>query len=86
MYLLPNRLGIKSLVLESADSLRTTGFAFVVWTNAWKALDALGLGQMLRPKHNQLTGYPTIINLSFRKNPPFGTVCFLPYRFGTVSL
>ncbi|CAL8177291.1 unnamed protein product [Prunus armeniaca] len=37
-----HRLGIRSLVLESSDSLRTTGFALTTWTNAWKALDALG--------------------------------------------
>ncbi|CAB4314062.1 unnamed protein product [Prunus armeniaca] len=33
-----HRLGIRSLVLESSDSLRTTGFALTTWTNAWKAL------------------------------------------------
>ncbi|KAL3814002.1 hypothetical protein ACJIZ3_015270 [Penstemon smallii] len=54
-----HRLGIQSLVLESADSLRTTGFAFVMWTNAWRAIDALGLGEILRSKHNQLTGIVT---------------------------
>ncbi|KAK4477245.1 hypothetical protein RD792_016459 [Penstemon davidsonii] len=54
-----HRLGIQSLVLESADSLRTTGFALVMWTNAWRAIDALGLGEILRSKHNQLTGIVT---------------------------
>ncbi|CAI0468818.1 unnamed protein product [Linum tenue] len=43
-----HRLGIKSLVLESAASLRITGFALGTWTNAWRALDALGLGDGLR--------------------------------------
>ncbi|CAB4321214.1 unnamed protein product [Prunus armeniaca] len=41
-------LGIRSLVLESSDSLRTTGFEFSTWTNAWKALDALSIGDTLR--------------------------------------
>ncbi|KAL0365685.1 UNVERIFIED_CONTAM: Monooxygenase 2 [Sesamum angustifolium] len=50
-----HRLGIRSLVLESADTLRTNGFAFALWTNAWKALDAIGIGHILRQKHNQLT-------------------------------
>ncbi|XP_073045777.1 monooxygenase 2-like isoform X2 [Primulina eburnea] len=52
-----HRLGIRSLVLESADSLRTTGYFIGTWPNAWKAIDALGgIGQILRAKHTQLTG------------------------------
>ncbi|CAB4321216.1 unnamed protein product [Prunus armeniaca] len=47
---------IRSLVLESSDSLRTTGFAFSAWTNAWKALDALGIGDTLRRQHETLHG------------------------------
>ncbi|KAK7826095.1 monooxygenase 3 [Quercus suber] len=38
-----HKLGIRSLVLESSHSLRITGFAFSAWTNAWRALDAIGL-------------------------------------------
>ncbi|KAG9442801.1 hypothetical protein H6P81_018655 [Aristolochia fimbriata] len=49
------RIGIRSLVLESSDRLRTTGYAFVTWKNAWKALDALGIGDALRSSHLQLT-------------------------------
>lgn len=48
------RLGVRSLVLESADSLRVTGFALTTWTNAWKALDAVGVGAILRQQHVQL--------------------------------
>ncbi|KAF8038055.1 hypothetical protein BT93_B0800 [Corymbia citriodora subsp. variegata] len=51
-----HRLGIRSLVLESFDGLRTTGFAFATWTNAWQALDAVGIGESLRQRHNQLFG------------------------------
>ncbi|KAH1040454.1 hypothetical protein J1N35_042197 [Gossypium stocksii] len=36
-----HRLGIRSLVLESSDKLRITGFAFTTWSNAWKVLDAI---------------------------------------------
>ncbi|XP_021810482.1 uncharacterized protein LOC110753815 [Prunus avium] len=54
-----HRLGIRSLVLESSDSLRTTGFAFTTWTNAWKALDALGLADSLRQQHVTLDGNVT---------------------------
>lgn len=38
-----HRLGIQSLVLESSDSLRVTGFAFTTWTNAWRAMDEIGM-------------------------------------------
>lgn len=50
------RLGIRSLVLESSESLRATGFAFTTWTNAWKALDALGIGDSLRQQHEKICG------------------------------
>lgn len=49
-----HRLGIRSLVLESAESLRITGFALTVWTNAWRALDAVGIGDSLREQHKRL--------------------------------
>lgn len=45
-----HRLGIRSLVLESSDGLRTTGFALTMWTNAWIALDAVGIGDVVREK------------------------------------
>ncbi|XP_022762265.1 monooxygenase 2-like [Durio zibethinus] len=47
-----HRLGIRSLVLESSERLRITGFAFTTWNNAWKALDAIGIGESLRQQHN----------------------------------
>ncbi|XP_027080930.1 monooxygenase 2 [Coffea arabica] len=43
-----HRYGLQSLVLESSESLRTTGFALTLWTNAWRSLDALGVGDYLR--------------------------------------
>ncbi|KAI4302124.1 hypothetical protein MLD38_037908 [Melastoma candidum] len=49
-----HRLGIRSLVLESSTELRTSGFAFTTWTNAWRALDSLGIGEQLRRQHTQL--------------------------------
>ncbi|XP_073269377.1 monooxygenase 2-like [Primulina huaijiensis] len=55
-----HKLGIRSLVLESADSLRTTGYYLGIWPNAWKAIDALGdIGQILRAKNLKLTGIMT---------------------------
>ncbi|CAM8945121.1 unnamed protein product [Rhodiola kirilowii] len=49
-----HRLGIKSLVLEASDQLRASGFALTLWGNAWRALDALGIGESLRQQHMQL--------------------------------
>ncbi|KAF2322708.1 hypothetical protein GH714_029204 [Hevea brasiliensis] len=51
-----HRLGIKSLVLESSSDLRITGFALSIWTNAWKALDAIGIGDYLRNQHERIDG------------------------------
>ncbi|XP_058768432.1 monooxygenase 2-like isoform X2 [Vicia villosa] len=51
-----HRLGIRSLVLESSGSLRASGFALTTWENAWKALDAVGVGDILRRQHIQLHG------------------------------
>ncbi|XP_015941802.1 monooxygenase 2 [Arachis duranensis] len=50
-----HRLGVASLVLESSEKLRVYGFGLTTWTNAWKALDALGIGDILRHQHLRLT-------------------------------
>ncbi|XWS67720.1 hypothetical protein CRYUN_Cryun04dG0029700 [Craigia yunnanensis] len=49
-----HRFGIPSLVLESSDRLRISGFALTTWDNAWKALDAVGIGHSLRKQHKDL--------------------------------
>ncbi|PON89947.1 FAD/NAD(P)-binding domain containing protein [Trema orientale] len=59
-----HRVGMRSLVLEASDSLRTTGFAFITWTNAWKALDAVGIGDSLRQQHERLFGISTTSTIS----------------------
>ncbi|KAJ4774165.1 FAD/NAD(P)-binding oxidoreductase family protein [Rhynchospora pubera] len=46
-----HRKGVKSLVLESFPSIRTSGYAIGTWTNAWRALDALGIGNKIREQH-----------------------------------
>ncbi|KAH7690023.1 Kynurenine 3-monooxygenase and related flavoprotein monooxygenases protein [Dioscorea alata] len=51
-----HRKGVRSVVLESSEVLRAAGFAFTTWTNAWKALDALGIGDELRRHHIRLEG------------------------------
>ncbi|KAG6529248.1 monooxygenase 2-like [Zingiber officinale] len=49
-----HRKGLRSLVLESSDTLRAAGFVLNVWTNAWRALDSLGVGDSLRRRHLRL--------------------------------
>ncbi|XP_057805928.1 monooxygenase 2-like [Salvia miltiorrhiza] len=50
-----HRLGIRSVVVESADSLRTSGFALGILANGWRALDAIGVGDILRAKHHKIS-------------------------------
>ncbi|XP_049398824.1 monooxygenase 2-like [Solanum stenotomum] len=52
-----HRLGVRSIVLESSESLRTSGFALALWTNAWRALDALGVGDSLRQRSIHFTRF-----------------------------
>nr|POF08944.1 fad-dependent urate hydroxylase [Quercus suber] len=59
-----HKLGIRSLVLESSDELRTAGYALTLWTNAWKALDAVGIGDSLRLQHDLLDGNVSASTLS----------------------
>ncbi|KAH9305048.1 hypothetical protein KI387_009452, partial [Taxus chinensis] len=51
-----HRVGLESLVLEQGSSLRATGAALNLWTNAWKALEALGIADELRTRHIRLQG------------------------------
>uniref|UniRef100_N1R2X0 FAD-binding domain-containing protein n=1 Tax=Aegilops tauschii TaxID=37682 RepID=N1R2X0_AEGTA len=53
-----HRKGVRSMVLESSPALRTSGFAFMTWTNAFRALDALGVGDKMRSHHLQVQGGP----------------------------
>uniref|UniRef100_A0A0E0GGY3 FAD-binding domain-containing protein n=1 Tax=Oryza nivara TaxID=4536 RepID=A0A0E0GGY3_ORYNI len=49
-----HRKGLRSVVLESSPTLRTSGLAFITWTNAFRALDALGVGDKMRSQHQQI--------------------------------
>ncbi|KAI5071119.1 hypothetical protein GOP47_0013370 [Adiantum capillus-veneris] len=51
-----HRLGIKPLLLEQADHLRTAGATLLIWTNAWKALEALGVANRIRKTCDKLSG------------------------------
>ncbi|MFQ6622809.1 hypothetical protein Gotur_002292 [Gossypium turneri] len=68
-----HRLGIRSLVLESSDRLRITGFALSTWNNAWKALDAIGIGESLRHQHH-LT--PRILFASTNLDQPVSEISY----------
>nr|CAB3501981.1 unnamed protein product [Digitaria exilis] len=54
------RKGVRSLVLESSPFLRASGFAFTTWKNAFRALDALGIGDKIRKQHLQAQTYVLI--------------------------
>ncbi|XP_037426091.1 monooxygenase 2-like [Triticum dicoccoides] len=51
-----HRKGVRSVVLESSPSLRASGFAFATWPNAFRALDALGVGDQIRKLHLHIQG------------------------------
>ncbi|XP_009608102.1 monooxygenase 2-like [Nicotiana tomentosiformis] len=50
------RLGIRTLVLEQAESLRTGGTSLTLFKNGWKALDAIGVGNDLRTQFLEIQG------------------------------
>ncbi|CAG9465240.1 unnamed protein product [Pedinophyceae sp. YPF-701] len=49
------KVGIPCTVLERADSVRSGGSAIALQTNAWKALDLIGIGDEVREGHPALT-------------------------------
>lgn len=54
-----HRLGLRSLVLEISESLRASGFAFTTWNNAWRALDTLGVANLVRQQSYRLEALVT---------------------------
>ncbi|AED90857.1 monooxygenase [Arabidopsis thaliana] len=52
-----HRLGIRSIVLESSEQLRATGFALSLYFNAWKAMEALGISQHIRSLGDRFQGW-----------------------------
>ncbi|XP_004301737.1 PREDICTED: zeaxanthin epoxidase, chloroplastic-like isoform X1 [Fragaria vesca subsp. vesca] len=51
-----HRLGIGSLVVEQAESLRTSGTSLTLFKNGWRVLDALGVGDDLRNQFLEVQG------------------------------
>lgn len=52
-----SRLGVGSLVLEQAESLRTGGTSLTLFKNGWRVLDAIGVGNHLRTQFLEIQGY-----------------------------
>ena len=50
------RKGVRSVVLESSPALRASGYAITTWPNAFRALDALGVGDKIRKLHLHVQG------------------------------
>lgn len=51
-----HRLGIRSTVLEQAESIRTGGTSLTLFKNGWNVLDALGVGNVLRTQFLEIQG------------------------------
>ncbi|XP_048320216.2 monooxygenase 2 isoform X1 [Ziziphus jujuba] len=51
-----HRLGVRSLVLEQAESLRTGGTSLTLFKNGWRVLDAIGVGNDLRTQFTEIQG------------------------------
>ncbi|XP_021639125.2 monooxygenase 2 isoform X1 [Hevea brasiliensis] len=50
------RLGIRSMVLEQAESLRTGGTSLTLFKNGWRVLDVIGVGSHLRSQFLEIQG------------------------------
>ncbi len=50
-----SQVGVNSVVLEKGPALREEGAAIGLWSNAWKALDALDVADALRPHYLPLS-------------------------------
>ncbi|KAI3686500.1 hypothetical protein L1987_80178 [Smallanthus sonchifolius] len=51
-----HRLGVRSVVLEQAESLRTGGTSLTLFKNGWKVLDTMGVGDELRSQYLEIQG------------------------------
>ncbi|RHN53791.1 putative FAD-binding domain, FAD/NAD(P)-binding domain-containing protein [Medicago truncatula] len=51
-----HRLGVRSLVLEQSESLRTGGTSLTLSKNGWSALDSIGVANYLRTQYLEIQG------------------------------
>lgn len=66
------RLGVRSLVLEQSDSLRTGGTSLTLFKNGWRVLDAIGVGNDLRGQFLEIQGYVHLFLFFFFINEEIG--------------
>ena len=55
-------LGVRSVVLEQAESLRTGGTSLTLFKNGWRVLDAISVGPQLRTQFLEIEGYSFFLN------------------------
>lgn len=55
------KIGMQSIVLERSHDLRTTGAALTLSSNAWRALDALGVANKLASLYQAFQLYGLLI-------------------------
>ncbi len=53
------RVGIKAVVLEQAENLRSGGAALGLWRNAFHVLQVLGLSEKMRAMYTNILTYAT---------------------------
>ncbi|AES94329.1 putative FAD-binding domain, FAD/NAD(P)-binding domain-containing protein [Medicago truncatula] len=51
-----HRLGVRSLVLEQSESLRTGGTSLTLFKNGWSVLDSIGVANYLRTQYLEIQG------------------------------
>ncbi|PKA47643.1 Zeaxanthin epoxidase, chloroplastic [Apostasia shenzhenica] len=61
-----HKLGVRSLVLEQGDSIRTGGTTLTLLKNGWSVLDSIGVGEELRNGFLQIHGYSADFSLVMR--------------------
>jgi len=52
-----HRVGHKAVVLEQSDTLRAMGTTLTLWSNAFRVLDVLGIGDKFRTMYTNLLAY-----------------------------
>ncbi|EIE21026.1 FAD/NAD(P)-binding domain-containing protein [Coccomyxa subellipsoidea C-169] len=57
-----HKVGVPSIVLEKSRHARSEGFSIGTFTNGWRALDELGIGDELRSAHLRLESFTFCIS------------------------
>lgn len=53
-----HKVGLKAVVLEQANTLRSGGISITLWANAFRVLDVLGVGEKFRTMYTNIQEYP----------------------------